>query len=39
MLCFSFDSDFDQPESEPHGEDEEFDEKAYLKWRMENDDE
>lgn len=33
---YSFDSDFDQPESEPHGEDEAFDAEAYLKWRQTN---
>jgi hypothetical protein len=33
ICVFSFDSDFDKPESEPHGDDADFDEEAYLKWR------
>lgn len=33
LLYFSFDSDFDRPESQDHGDDEDFDPEAYLKWK------
>ena len=32
---FSYDSDFDEPESEPHQDDENFDKEDYLKWKNE----
>jgi len=35
-ISFSFDSDFDKPESEEHGDDD-IDEIAYRKWKEEND--
>ena len=36
LSLYSFDSDFDAPESQGHGDVDDFDMDAYVKWKAEN---